>query len=176
MNSDQGNQQSRAARPCRLLAGMAAVLVGLTAVGCGDDETAASDGAQSADQPAVALREATVPDGIVVVPVDRLMRRPDDHVGRLAVEGVVVQSVPERGALLLVDLDEFKSCGLAACTDASMPVRIDAASYEGSLPQPGQLVTMIGDFAAAERGFIFELLEIHREGGVILARREAAAP
>jgi len=176
VNSNHGYQRLRAALAWRRLAGVALILGGLIAVGCGGNESTGSSGAQPADQPAVALRAAVVADGVATVAVDRLMRRPGDYAGRLAVEGVVVQSVPERGALLLVDLDEFKSCGLAACTDASMPVRIDLTGYEGTLPQPGELVTMIGDFTAAERGFTFELLEIHREGGVVLARRETAVP
>ena len=119
----------------------------------------------------VVLRPAVVPDGVPAVAVSRLVRQPAGHGGRLAVEGVVVRCTPELGAMLLVDLDEFRSCGLNACTDAAMPVRVDLAAYEGVLPPPGASVTMIGDFQALERGFAFELLEVHHEGGVVLARR-----
>lgn len=146
----------------------------LITVGCRSDDASVSkgapgDGAGSAEL--VVLREAVIEDGVPVVAVDRLLRGPADHAGRLAVQGVVVRSIPERGALVLVSADEFKSCGLNACTHAAMPVRIEPGNFEGTLPQPGLFVTMIGDFEAAERGFAFELLEIHHEGGVVLARR-----
>ena len=147
------------------------LLAMLMSAGCKSDGTAVSKSAPDADAEPVVLREASIEAGVLTVAVDRLMRRPNDYAGRLAVQGVVVRSAPERGALVLVDVDEFKSCGLNACTDAAMPVRIAPGSYEGALPQPGAFVTVIGDYEADERGFAFELVEIHHEGGVVLARR-----
>ena len=170
MNS---NQRTPAPWTTRGTLAVALGLLGLLIAGCGGEEAAVSGSEQAAGAERVALRAAVVAEGVPTVAVDRLMRHPGDHAGRLAVQGVVVQSVPERGALLLVDLDEFKSCGLNACTDASMPVRVAPAGYEGALPQPGEFVTMIGDFEAGERGFTFELVEIHREGDVVLARKAA---
>jgi hypothetical protein len=149
-------------------------LIGMAAAGCGDHGKADSASGLDAGAKPDVLREAVIGAGVQAVAVDNLLRRTGDYDGRLAVRGVVVRSVPERGALVLVDVDEFKSCGLNACTDASMPVRIEMGSFEGALPRPGMLVTLIGDYEAQERGFAFELVEIHHDGGVVLARRAEA--
>lgn len=154
-------------RSCRVPNARAAMLVLSVAVlsaagGCG--------GRAESDTP-VALRAAANDPALVTVAVDRLVRDQRAYAGRLGVQGVIVQSYPERGAFVLVDLAEFKSCGLNACTDAAMPVRFDAGAYEGALPPPGTSVTLIGDFAPDDRGFAFSLLEVQHEGGVILARK-----
>ena len=146
-------------------------LVGLGVLLAGGCNKTGSDERADAATALVALRPAVVADGVASVPVDRLMRQSASYGGRLAVVGVVVQCTPDRGAMLLVDIDEFKSCGLNACTDAAMPVRIDPAVFDGAMPPPGTPVTMIGDFEALERGFEFSLVEMHHAGGVVLARR-----
>jgi hypothetical protein len=134
--------------------------------GCRDDAPSAA-----ADSQHVALRVAQLDPDIPSVNVDRLLRNPNDHTGTMAVEGVVVQCFEERGAFVVVDEEEFRTCGLEACTDAAMPVRFARDQFEGSPPQPGQRVTLVGRFEPLERGFQFDLYEVHRDGAVILAQR-----
>jgi hypothetical protein len=149
--------------------------------GCEHDAAppAAGDAATDVTAPAVtgearsALRVARLDPDMPSVNVDRLLRNPRDHAGTMAVEGVVVQCFEDRGAFVVVDVEEFKTCGLEACTDAAMPVRFTRDRYEGSLPQPGQMVTLIGHFEPLDRGFRFDLHEVHLEGSVILAQRPA---
>ena len=107
-----------------------------------------------------ALRPAYVDESIPSLGVESLLRNQETHSGRLAVEGVVVQCFEERGAFVVVDLEEFKSCGLEACTDAAMPIRIERDQFEGVLPVPGELVTLICDFESIDRGFQCELQEV----------------
>jgi hypothetical protein len=161
----------RAMKPIMTRCALILALVGLAAnAGCGGDGDA---GRNTADAGAAAIRPAAVDPAVPSVAVDRLVRSPQEYRGRLAIQGVVVQSHAERGALLLVDHAEFQSCGLQACTDAAMPVRFAPDDYTGTLPQPGEAVTLLGDFTPGERGFAFELLEIHRQGGVVFERRRA---
>ena len=148
--------------------------------GCGreDPPAATSHGNASGEVAALdnnqpALREASLDPSVKTVSVDRLIRNQKDYAGLLAIQGVVVQCFEERGAFVMVDVEEFKSCGLEACTDAAMSVRITRDLYEGSLPRPGHMVTVIGAFEPLDRGFRFDLREVHRDGSVILERRQS---
>jgi hypothetical protein len=142
---------------------------GATTRGGGHEVTTANT-----EQPA--LRAASLDPGVTIVGVDRLIRNQMDYTGLLAVQGVVVQCHEQRGAFVMVDVEEFKTCGFEACTDAAMPVRIARDQYDGALPQPGQAVTLVGTFEALERGFQFDLHEVHRNGSVILAQQRHEDP
>ncbi len=161
-----------------VIAAMGLVLIALVS-GCDTDKHASQHthqvtgdvtaGLMKSDR--TGLRPAHVDETVPSIGVESLLRNQQAHSGRLAVEGVVVQCFEERGAFVVVDLDEFNSCGLDACTDAAMPIRIERDEFEGVLPVPGELITLIGDFESVDRGFQFELHEVHLGEAVILARK-----
>ena len=139
-------------------------------IGCGGDNSPLADTELNRPGETATLRVARIDSDIPTVGVDRLLRNPQDLSGRVAVQGVVVQSFQNRGAFVVVDIEEFGTCGLHACTDATLPIRITSEQYEGTFPNPAERVTLIGDFESLERGFRFDLHEVHRDGSVILAR------
>ena len=145
-----------------LLAGSIALLGG-----CGQAQQADAAGTRDVS----ALRPASLDPDTAKVAVDVLLRDPGNFDGDIALDGVVVQAFADRGAFVMVDLEEFKSCGLEACTDATFPVRVPSDDFEGTVPQPGDFVTVLGAYRALERGFEFDVREVHYEDAVILARK-----
>ncbi len=127
-------------------------------------------GREAASVPSTSgLRAAVMEADLPTISVDLLIRNPRTEPGRIAVHGVVVQRYVERGAFVMVDVEEFKSCGFAACTDALMPVRLADGAYDGVLPELGAEITVVGHYEPLERGFRFDPDQIHRDGLVILA-------
>ncbi len=149
---------------CGSYSGFIAAL-GLTLIvmtGCGGESTSSSEATVGG------LRVATVDTETSLINVDRFLRNPPSESGRIAVHGVVIERHEQRRALVLVDNDEFSSCGYQACTDAIMRLQIKSDSYKGELPEPGETVTIIGDYEPLERGYRFDPDQIHRNGYVIL--------
>jgi hypothetical protein len=72
--------------------------------------------------------------------VDLLMKEPERHPGSIRVEGVVSITFPSRRQLGVIDLEEFKRCGVVSCADKVLPVR-----WEGAMPAKEQRVLLSGE-------------------------------
>jgi len=60
---------------------------------------------------------------VPILGVERFMKRADDYPGTVAVEGVVASLSPETRLFSLVDVREFRECGLTDCARLALPVR-----------------------------------------------------
>jgi len=148
---------------------MTMILAGMPLLaGCGSAESA---DATTSVRAIPSLRPAAIDPETKKLGVESLLRNPDNVEGTIALSGVVVQAFEERGAFVMVDVAEFKSCGLDACTDATMPIRVPSDAFEGTLPEPADFITVIGKFRSLERGFEFDVDEVHYDDNVILARK-----
>jgi len=51
----------------------------------------------------------------VVLGVDQLIKEVDRHKGLVRVEGIVTAVVPDKKMVAVVDIEQFKKCGLLTC-------------------------------------------------------------
>jgi hypothetical protein len=58
-----------------------------------------------------------------VIGVDDFMKNVDRYRGKVSVEGVVSQVVPEQQAFSLIDPKEFQACGATTCAQLTLPVQ-----------------------------------------------------
>lgn len=71
------------------------------------------------------------------------------------VTGVVRTVTPEDSLLTLIDVEEYKTCGLSDCC-LYMPVR-----WHGDMPKMKDIVTVQGTIQATESGMVFSANKLH---------------
>jgi hypothetical protein len=71
------------------------------------------------------------------------------------VTGVVRTVTPEDKLLTLIDIEEYKTCGLSDCC-LYMPVR-----WQGEMPKTKDIVTVHGTIEATESGMVFSANKLH---------------
>jgi hypothetical protein len=72
-----------------------------------------------------------------------------------AVNGVVLTVTPEDGLVTLIDVEEYKTCGLNDCC-LYMPVR-----WQGEMPEMKDIVTVQGTIDATDSGMVFLAHKLH---------------
>lgn len=113
---------------------------------------------------------ASAPPAIETVGVDAVAKDPTAHGGPIAIEGVVGQVVQSRGAFTIIDVAEFKMCGVTTCARYSVPVMVSPEEFEGTLPENKQTVVVIGELEPLEAGYRLLVDEVRRGSTVILRR------
>jgi len=82
----------------------------------------------------------------VVLGVDQLMKEVDRHKGPIRVEGIVTAVVQDKKMVALVDIEQFKKCGVLTCPtylvlpvlwSGGMPSLKDAVIVEGQVKESG---------------------------------------
>lgn len=58
-----------------------------------------------------------------VLGVDDFMKNVDRYRGKVSVEGVVSEVVPEEQAFSIIDPKEFQACGVTTCAQLTLPVQ-----------------------------------------------------
>ena len=97
-------------------------------------------------------RQAARPAANKAVSVDQLAARPNAHLGRVTLVGVVASVSPRKG-FLLIDAKEYKECGLKCVNEAGtkkVPVQ-----WSGAAPKTKQAVKVEGVMAKAPKGMTF---------------------
>lgn len=92
-----------------------------------------------------------------VVGVEKFMRGVEGYRGLVQVEGVVQKVSARSKSMALIDVEEFRKCGLADCADAVLPVR-----WAGKLPEPGQAVRVTGEVQKQKGKLVFMASELAR--------------
>ena len=78
--------------------------------------------------------------------VDQLIKEVDRHKGLIRVEGIVTAVVPDRQMVALVDIEQYKKCGVLMCPtylvlpvmwSGTMPSLKDAVIVEGQVKESG---------------------------------------
>lgn len=86
----------------------------------------------------------------VTIGVEAFMQNVDNHRGRIRVEGVVSVISATNQTLGLIDLREFRTCGLEQCAELTLPVR-----WTGAMPAVGQAVRADGEVQEARGKLVF---------------------
>lgn len=74
-----------------------------------------------------------------ILGVDEFMKNVDRYRGKVSVEGVVSEVVPEKQAFSLIDPKEFQACGVTTCAQLTLPVQ-----WRGPMPSVHNLVRVEG--------------------------------
>ncbi|MBL9207381.1 MAG: hypothetical protein JNN01_20035 [Opitutaceae bacterium] len=82
--------------------------------------------------------------------VEWLMRNGEGLRDKITVEGVVRQVSAKARALALIDVQEFRECGLKACAEYELPVR-----WQGAMPAVGRGVRASGFVEKARGKLVF---------------------
>jgi hypothetical protein len=94
-------------------------------------------------------------DTQAVLGVDNAVRNLKPDTTARIVTGVVRTVSPEDKLLTLIDVEEYKTCGLSDCC-LYMPVR-----WQGEMPKMKDIVTVEGTIEATESGVVFSASKLH---------------
>ncbi len=103
----------------------------------------------------IAYASNSTPD--IVLGVEQLMMDVDDYRGQIRVEGVVSSVLPAQQMLSLIDIREFKECGITTCAQFTLPVH-----WTGSMPAVKDTVRIDGTVKELEGKLIFEAKELEK--------------
>jgi len=92
--------------------------------------------------------DASLTDG--AIGVEQFMRGVDKYPGVVQVEGVVSNVASEDQLFTLIDVREFKACGVTDCAPLSLPVR-----WNGALPAVKDLVRVRGQVEEIQGKLVF---------------------
>lgn len=113
-----------------------------------------------------------LPNGMKAVGVAAVYQDPTSYAGPVAIEGIVHEVFPSRGAFILIDVREFETCGLV-CPNEKVPVFAPSDEFNGQMPAVKDHLVAIGDLRTKGQGFEFTAREILREGKPLLTRVNA---
>ena len=95
----------------------------------------------------------------VVLGVDQLMKEVDSHKGPIRVQGVVTAVVPDKQMIAVVDIEQFKKCGILNCpTYLVLPVL-----WSGAMPSLKDAVTIEGQIEESAGKLVFEAKKIEKQ-------------
>ncbi len=86
--------------------------------------------------------------------VDEAMRNLKEDTTTIAVQGVVQSVMPDKHLLALVDIEEYRRCGINECC-LYMPVR-----WPGTMPAVEDFVVVTGAVASSDSGLVFLAREL----------------
>jgi hypothetical protein len=100
-----------------------------------------------------------------VLGVDQLMKGVEQHKGPIRVQGVVTAVIPDKRMIALVDIEQFKKCGILNCpTYLVLPVL-----WSGVMPSLKDAVTIEGQIKESGGKLVFEAQNLeklaHQSGG-----------
>jgi hypothetical protein len=82
--------------------------------------------------------------------VDEFMTNIDHYNGLARIVGVVSEVWPEKEMLALIDVSEFKNCGVTDCARLTLPV-----CWPGSMPVDKDIVLVEGEVKESEEKLVF---------------------
>jgi hypothetical protein len=109
--------------------------------------------------PLFSLTEAVGgPNPSAVLGVDQLIKEVDRHKGNILVHGVVTAVAPDKQMMALVDIEQFKKCGVLTCpTYLVLPVR-----WSGVMPSLKDAVSVQGQVKESGGKLVFEARKIEK--------------
>jgi hypothetical protein len=94
-----------------------------------------------------------------VLGVQEFMKNVDRYQGKVRLEGVVSAVSPADQALSLIDLQEFKDCGVTTCAPLTLPVK-----WKGPWPAVRDVVQLEGEVRESGGKLFFEALKLQKKG------------
>jgi len=94
-----------------------------------------------------------------VLGVKEFMKNVDRYQGKIRVEGVVSAVSPANQTLFLIDIQEFKECGITTCAPLTLPVK-----WQGPLPSVKDVVQLGGEVRKSGGKLFFEAKSLQRKG------------
>ncbi len=96
-----------------------------------------------------------------VLGVQEFMKNVDHYQGQVCVEGVVSAVSPADQALSLIDIQEFKDCGITTCAPLTLPVR-----WEGPWPAVRDVVQLEGEVHESGGKLFFVAKSLQKKGSI----------
>ncbi len=126
--------------------------------------------AEAGEQEALAGTQLTLASGeqVEIISVAAFDQAQNSLSGRVAIEGRVAEAFPDRGAVVLVDVDNMAGCSDGCCPQAQVPVKVNLADYAGALPAAGQQVVVVGEIVRTDLGFNLQVAQIRHGSDVVL--------
>lgn len=94
-----------------------------------------------------------------VLGVDQLINNVDRYKGLIRVQGVVTAVVPDRRMIAVVDIEQFKKCGILNCpTYLVLPV-----VWSGAMPSLKDAVTIEGQIKESGGKLVFDAKKIEKQ-------------
>lgn len=93
-----------------------------------------------------------------VLGVQEFMKNVDRYQGKVRVEGVVSAISPAAQALSLIDVQEFKDCGVTTCAPLTLPVR-----WQGPWPSVKDVVQLEGELRKSGGKLFFEAKRLQKK-------------
>ena len=93
-----------------------------------------------------------------VLGVQEFMKNVDRYQGNVRVEGVVSAISPAAQALSLIDVQEFKDCGVTTCAPLTLPVR-----WQGPWPSVKDVVQLEGELRKSGGKLFFEAKRLQKK-------------
>jgi hypothetical protein len=122
------------------LAGVLLILLITNLGSCGNQDNNAADNS---------------PELTAVLGVDEAVRNLKADTSVHTVQGVVQTVIEEEHLLTLIDVEEYRLCGLSDCC-LYMPVR-----WKGEMPSIEDIVTVKGSIIDMDSGIVFAARELH---------------
>ena len=94
-----------------------------------------------------------------VLGVEEFMKNIDHYRGKVRLEGVVSAISPADQALSLIDIEEFKDCGVTTCAPLILPVK-----WQSTLPSVKEVVQLEGEVRESGGKLFFEAQRLQRKG------------
>lgn len=85
-----------------------------------------------------------------IVSVEDYMKNIDDYPDSVVVEGVVSSVMPDDKIFTMIDVEEFRRCGVTNCAALTLPV-----SWSGDMPEEKDVLTVSGRVEDSDGKFIF---------------------
>jgi hypothetical protein len=96
-----------------------------------------------------------------VLGVQEYMKNVDRYKGQVRVEGVVSAVSPADQTLSLIDIQEFKECGITTCAPLTLPVK-----WQGPLPSVKDVVQLEGEVRKSGGKLYFEAKSLQKKGSL----------
>ena len=87
--------------------------------------------------------------------VDELMKNVDSIRGTVQVRGVVSSILSQKQMFTLIDIAEYKKCGILTCAPLTLPIQ-----WQGPMPAVRELVEVKGEVQEANGKLVFDALQI----------------
>lgn len=91
--------------------------------------------------------------------VNSVASDPSAYKGVIKVRGVVAEASPADSTFVLIDIREYKACGVVSCASTLVPVR-----YAGTLPEVKEELVVTGEMVSSPKGYVLEGKELQRLG------------
>ncbi len=108
---------------------------------------------------ALALGMGSRPEAPNALDVISVAADPSAYKGDIKVRGVVADTSSADSTFRLIDIREYKACGVVTCASKFVPVR-----YAGTPPKVREELVVTGEMVSSPKGYVLQGKELQRLG------------